>query len=144
MYQQLVTVRNAELQVLWSRYSIQTAINVGLLVGVLGRSKDSVLALGPAALIPSLGLALCLFWCYTSVYGGLWLRHWEAELSRYEAAHAGLEQLFTRATNSPPKGTWTQLYPAVLLPLFLGVVWVAYLWVLLVTGEVDAGRTPST
>ena len=125
-YQQILAVRNVELQVLWNRYNILAVLNAGLLLGAFGQSPQSFWAIGPRWLLPSLGVLLCALWLYTAVYGGLWLRRWETELRTYEVQNPEVYPLFKTVYESPPKGTWTQLYPALGIPVVLVAVWVFF------------------
>ncbi len=61
MYQQLISVRNTELQVFWVRYNILAILNTGLLFGALSRPQEW-LAIVPWWVLPSFGFAFSVLW----------------------------------------------------------------------------------
>lgn len=128
-YQQAVTIRNAELQVLWVRYNIQAALNIGLLVAIMGLRQESLLARVPAVMTTGAGVLLAFMWLWTTVYGGRWLQHWERELIHLEAiiGEAEVFPLFRRAYANPPRFNGRQHYAAVTVPVLVMGVWIV-LW----------------
>ena len=85
-YQHIISVRNTELQALWARYNIQSVINVGFIVAIMGLPERSRLALVPGWVILVSGLLLACVWVWTAVSGRRWLSYWNTKLAELEAS----------------------------------------------------------
>ena len=104
VYSALIETRSAELQALWARYSLQSAVVAGLFAGgVLGwdQFQEPRWLLLPYSLF---GMAVTVVWWRMTKGGYYWLDVWNKELRAIEKALCLLApaNVFTRRTNVDP------------------------------------------
>jgi hypothetical protein len=107
LYAAFVQIRNTELAAHWTRYNIQFAVNFGLLVAVLSRSENSLVA-HRIHCISIVGFMLTLVWFWCAVQGKkLVSGRWEKHLRIYENAVPRPEhRLFQRVADEESKKSW--------------------------------------
>lgn len=107
LYAALVQIRNAELAAHWARYNIQLAVNFGLLVAVVSRREDSLVA-HRIHCISIIGVVLALIWFWFARQSTKRLSgRWEKHLRIYEDTIARPEhRLFQKIADEESKKSW--------------------------------------
>jgi hypothetical protein len=134
LYSTLVSIRNTELTVYWTRYNIQSAINFVFLAAVLTSGSDSFIGkhIMPAAVI---GLVLAIIWLFIVVKGKeLLTDRWERHIRSYEESTNEVKyKLFCEVkkeegNKSKIKRAWDNLdIIAPGLPILCMVAWIVIL-----------------
>ena len=84
LYRTFVSVRNTELTTYWSRYSVQSAINFGLLAVALASKSDSRIG-AHIVFIASIGIVLAVIWLlYVTKGKQILVDRWEMHIRLYE------------------------------------------------------------
>jgi hypothetical protein len=128
VYAALVAVRNAELQAHWTRYNIQSVLNLGFALAVLGAQPSSFI-----------GEHQMLFAIAGALLGGTWLwfawesknvlvNRWGRHLKQFEEEHRDrlAYRLFTLVA-AEEEGLGPLTLVQRLLPVGFIIVWLGYL-----------------
>lgn len=130
-YDSLVSVRNVELQVYWTRYNVQVALNGGFLAAAFVSSRESQLAELPNWAVAIGGIALAVVWLLTVIQGKEWVHRWDQQLSAFEHKHE--EEIYPLFSNVRRAGAamdkWRNITAlASIVPIVVVVAWGAYAW----------------
>ncbi len=134
LYTALVSIRNTELSVYWTRYNIQSAINFVLVAAALASGPDSF-ASKHMALTAVAGLLASIIWLLFIAKGKqLLMTRWERHIRAYEDCTPEVKyKLFTihsteEALKSAEQSSWNNLtILASALPALCIIVWIVIL-----------------
>lgn len=138
IYNALVSVRNTELSVYYTRYNIQAVINFGLIAAVLASRQDSMFLSPLSYWVIIGGVALSLIWLGFAVVGKrLFTERWEKYIRQYErdvlAPQKSL-QMFTQVEEmernlDPWKRNWKNLNVLTRsVPIIAVAAWILIAW----------------
>lgn len=105
-YASLLSVRNTELTAYWTRYSIQSALNLGILIAALSSKPDSIIGKNHV-FVAIAGIVLALIWLLFTYYGKLLLnKRWEEHIIQYEKHFPEDHRMFTRVRAEESSKGW--------------------------------------
>jgi hypothetical protein len=129
-YASLLSVRNTELKAYWTRYSIQSALNLGVLIAALSSNPDSIIGKNHVS-VAIAGIVLALIWLLFTYYGKLLLtKRWEEYIIHYEKHFPEDHRMFTRVHAEESSKGWFRRHlhnldiPAWSIPVFVILGWI--------------------
>lgn len=129
-YTAFINVRNTEVAVYWTRYNIQTFLNLGLLVAALSAKPDSLIV--QHMFCTSIGgFCLAVIWLFMTIWSKrLITKRWDEYIRQYEEHYCEeLLPLFTLVeAEENKKGFWKKHWNnlnilARIVPVILIIVW---------------------
>jgi len=133
-YAALVSLRNTEISVYWTRYNIQSAINCVVLAAALASRSDSYIKVN-MPFFSMIGILMTIIWIIFIIMGKMMLFDlWESNLINYEKITTGIKyKLFYQIHGTENTGSLRRIFNkitilALTLPLLCMGAWVYILF----------------
>jgi hypothetical protein len=137
LYSSLLSVRNTELTVYWTRYNIQAVLNFGLIAVALSAAPNSIIDKFPTLVAVS-GMFLALIWLLFVVFSKrLITDEWDNCVKNYEQSILKSKQdvpndiliisQFTYNKNYFKRNLYNLNFVACSLPIICGLAWYLFL-----------------